>query len=53
MKRQHAFCDHVTRRSFLRIGAASALGASFSLGQLLRAETALKAAGTADAARNS
>src|SRR5437016_423452 len=39
MKHTPAFCDNITRRSFLRVGAASALGASFSLDGLLRAES--------------
>jgi hypothetical protein len=52
MKRPHAFCDHVTRRSFLRIGAAAALGTSFSLNGLLRAETALKVSGGIDPSRS-
>src|SRR6187549_551876 len=52
MKRHQTFCDHVTRRSFLRIGAAAALGTSFSLNGLLRAETAVKASGGLDVSRS-
>jgi len=51
MKHTPAFCDRITRRSFLRVGAASALGASFSLNGLLRAESLANAAGKIASAR--
>src|SRR3954471_10531289 len=51
MNPHSTFCDGVSRRSFLRVGAASALGTAFSLGNLLRAESQLSAAGKMDTAR--
>jgi len=51
MKHSPAFCDRISRRSFLRVGAASALGTSFSLNGLLRAESRAAAAGKAINAR--
>lgn len=45
------FCDGFSRRSFLRVGAASTLGTAFSLGGLLRAESGAKSSGKLDGAR--
>jgi hypothetical protein len=42
------FCDGLSRRSFIRVGAASTLGAQFSLGGLLQAESAVKTATRGD-----
>src|SRR5262245_58707487 len=41
---RNAFCDGVIRREFLRLGLAGLFGSSLSLPQLLRAESAAKAA---------
>ena len=52
MSKHPAFCDRITRRSFLRVGAASALGTSLSLSGLLRAESQYSAAGKLDTSRD-
>ena len=44
MKNSNRFCDGINRRSFLRVGAAGAFGASWSLSQLHRSAAAAAAA---------
>ena len=46
------FCDGTSRRDFLRVGAAGALGLNFSLARLLETEAAAAAAGKLDASRS-
>ncbi len=44
MKNSNRFCDGINRRSFLRVGAAGAFGASWSLSQLHQSAAAAAAA---------